>query len=74
MNKVDTAFIDEMTNKRHKSVFTAYLNNPCESLKKTLRYYDSIDRLITAYLDQINEIDLLKKKISSLDKSSYKGQ
>ena len=74
MNKVDSAFIDEMTNKRYKSIFTAYLNNPCESLKKTLRYYDSINSLLTAYLAQINEIDLLKKKISSLDKSSYKGE
>lgn len=74
MKNIDTNFIEEITDKRHKSVFNAYVNNPCESLMKSLRYYDSINRLLVAYLDQINEIERLEKKIKFLENSMYKGQ
>lgn len=74
MRKVDTNFIDEITTKRHKSVFDAYINTPSESLRTLLRYYDSVSALMANYLDQINEIEHLKKKISFLENSLYKGE
>lgn len=74
MRKVDTNFIDEITSKRHKIAFDTYINNPSEPLRTLLRYYESVSALIVNYLDQIDEIDHLKKKISFLENSMYKGE